>query len=302
MPITAASIRFQDYQFQTVVSSGTWRWTTRMDVSGPAPIFTIRDIITPFGILVDTVALPGEVVTDMGESISEIQTNFPPTIFVGPPSDLTFTVDEGRGFSATQDAQLTNTGVFGSLLNATLASSAAYVTVTPANLGNLASNESGTFSVAVDSTTLLATQSPLAESITVQDAAAGNSPQSLPLTIIIRPKATIQVTPAQLNFVASKPVTGPFPPIPSQTFTIENTGPAGSVLDYQVQRLTDLSNDWLTGFSPASGTLVSGGTQLVTVQVAPIEALGIGTFTEVLRISGFSSNLQVDITIQLIIS
>ena len=273
-----------------------------MDVTGANPSYTILDIQAPMGILRDTIPLPGDVVVAMGASITEIQSNFPPSILLGPPASLTFEVDEGRGFSLAQDAQLTNDGVFGSLLGATMASSASYVTVTPAILGNLAANEAGTFSVAVDSTSLLATSSPYAESLTVQDSNASNSPQTYNLTINVRPKATIDVAPTALAFMATRPITGPFGPVPSQAFILTNTGPAGSVLEYQIQRLTELSNNWLVGFSPVTGTLGSGLSDTITVQVVPVEGLPAGTYTEVLRVSGYSTNQTFDVGVQLIIT
>lgn len=302
MTVSAANIRFQDYQFQYQVTTGTWRWTTRLDVSGASPLYEVRDITSPYGLLRDSIAIPGEVIEAMKSSIDEIQANFPPSILVGPPASLTFEVDEGRGFSTPQAVVLTNDGVFGSLLGATLSTSASYVTTSPANVGNLASNESGSFEVAVNSTDLLNLNSPYNETVTVQDANAGNSPQTLSVTITVRPKATIDLSPTQLGFSVAAPLTGPFPPIPSQQFTIENTGPAGSVLDYQIQRLTGLSNDWLSSFAPVTGTLNSGDQDVIGVSVAPIESLTAGTYQETLRVSGYSTNSYVDILIQLVIS
>lgn len=300
--VTAAAIRFQDYQFQTIVATGTWRWTTRMDVTGVNPSFEIRDVQAPFGILRDTIPIPGDVVTEMASSITEIQSNFPPNIFLGPPASLAFTLDEGRGFGDPQDVVITNDGVFGSLLGATLSTSASYLSVAPATVGSLANNESGSFAVSADSTDLLSANSPYNETITIQDANAINTPQTYNVEITVRPKATLDVTPTQLNFSTSKPLTGPFSPVPTQQFTIENTGPVDSVLDFQVQRLTELSNNWLAGFAPVTGTLVSGGSQVITVQVVPIEGLAIGVYSEILRISGYSTNLQLDVTIQLTIT
>lgn len=302
MPISAASIRFQDYQFQHTVTTGAWRWTTRMDVSGSTPFFQIRDIVTPYGILRDSIPLPGEIVQAMNSSISEITANFPPNIFMGPPSSLSFEVDEGRGFSDPQNVVITNDGVFGSLLGVTLATSASYVVTSPANVGNLAANESGAFDVTVNSTDLLSANSPYAETLTVQDSNATNNPQTFNVDIIVRPKATIDITPVNLGFSVVAPVVGAYPPIPSQQFTLENTGPAGSVLDYQIQRLTGLSGDWLSSFSPVTGTLTSGATQIINVATGPIEGLARGTYQETLRISGYSSNSYVDLLVQLVIS
>lgn len=302
MTITAANIRSQDYKFQLQTSTGTWSWTTRLDVSGSSPRFWVQDIQSPYGLLRDSIPIPGEVIEGMKSSIDQIKANFPPHILVGPPVTLTFDVDEGRGFSESQTVVLTNDGVFGSLLGATLSTSASYVTTTPANVGNLASNESGSFEVAVNSLSLLSVNSPYNETVTVQDQNAGNTPQTLPITINVRPKAVIDLSLTQLAFSVVAPAVGLFPPIPTRQFVIENTGPVGSVLDYQIQRVTGLSDDWLSSFAPVTGTLSSGGTAIITVAVAPIEGLARGTYQESLRVSGYSANSYVDILIQLVIS
>lgn len=301
-PVTAANIRFQDYQFDVQTPTGTWRWTTRMDVSGSIPSFLVRDIQSPWGLFRDTIPIPGDVVQAMSSSIDQIRLNFPPKILIGPPVSLLFEVDEGRGFSAPQAVVLTNDGVFGSLLGTSITTSAPYVSTAPANVGNLATNESGSFSVSVDSTDLLAVAGPYNEQVVVQDPNATNTPQTLPVTINVRPKAVILASPLVLNFTVSKPFTGPYPVIPSQQVTLQNTGPLGSVLAYQIQRLTALSSDWLVSFAPSIGSLGSGGSQTITVAVAPIEGLSVGTYQETLRISGYSTNSFVDVLIQLVIT
>jgi len=302
MPISASNIRFQDYEFQTQVSSGTWRWVTRLDVTGARPVYEIRGIVSPFGLLRDSTPIPGEVVQSMSDSIDALQQNFPPAILIGPPAALTFEVDEGRGFSDPQDVLLTNNGVFGSLLGTVLTASAGYVVVTPTSVGNLAANEVGSFSVAVDSTSLLSANSPYNEQINVTDPDASNNPQVLTMSVVARPKATIDVAPLALDFAVVKPVSGPFPPVPTQQFTVSNLGPAGSVLNYQIQKLTGLSNLWLVGIGPVTGQLSSGGSQIITVSVVPDESLSAGTYVETLRISGYSTNTQIDITVQLVVS
>jgi len=302
LSISAASISAQDIGFFVTLSGRTWRWKTRMDVSGATPTFQIIDILTPFGVLRDSIPLPGEVVQGMSDSIAALLANFKPNILVGPPSTLVFSVDEGRGFSLPQTVLLTNNGVYGSLLSGTLVSSAAFLTVSPTVVGHLASSQTGSFEVSVDSTDLLASSSPYSASVTIQDTAAPNSPQTLPVTINVRPKAVIAASPLTLNFVVTRPISGPFPAIPSQTFAAQNTGPSGSVLDYQIERLTGLSQNWLQSFTPVSGTLASSQSQNITVTVAPVEGLMPGTYTEQLRISGYSFNDFVDVTVQLVIS
>lgn len=299
--ISAANLRFQDYQFQVTVPTGQWRWTTRVDVSGSAVAYQVRDIISPYGILRDTIPIPGAVIVAMGESIDQVQQNFAPRILIGPPTSISITVDEGRGFSTPETVPLTNSGVFGSPLSATLTPSAAYMEVSPTCVGNLASNESGSFTVAVDSTSLLSASSPYSVSVSIIDTTATNSPQTLPVTITVRPKATVATTPTTLTFTTTKPLSGDYPAIASQTFAVQNTGPSGSVLEYQIQKLTNLS-PWLAGFAPTYGTIASGGSQTITVNVAPAAGTLAGTYEETLRISGYSTNSFVNVLVQLVIN
>jgi len=221
---------------------------------------------------------------------------------VGPPTSLTFSVDEGRGYSLPQTAIITNNGVYGSLLKGTLVVSAPYIHTSPTVVGHLAFNQAGSFEVTVDSTDLLASSSPYSGSVSVQDTSAPNSPQSLPITIIVRPKAVVDTNVDEVDFSVSRPVSGPFPAIPTQQFTVQNTGPSGSVLDFQIQRLTGLSTNWLASFTPVTGTLNAAQTQSITVTVAPVEGLMPGTYEETLRVSGYSSNDYVDVLIKLVVT
>lgn len=296
MPL-ASNLQFQDYQFKFQTLQGFWRWTTRLDVSGSVPRYEVRDIFSPFGLIRDRVPIPGPVIQAMSESITELQQAFPPAIMVAPAS-LVFTLDEGRGFGEGQSVQVTNTGVYGSLLAATLTTSAPYLKLTPASLGNLSFNESGVFEVAADSTNLLAVNSPYAATIDIQDATATNSPQTVSVSVIVRPLATIVLSVPMLVFNVVKPPSGPFPPIPSQQFNVQNTGLPASVLEYLIQKLTGCGV-WIVGINPFSGTLPGGGTQAITVTVAPDDSLPVGTYTETLRVSGYSSNFHQDIIVQL---
>jgi hypothetical protein len=273
-----------------------------MDVTGSVPFFQVRDISAPYGILRDSIPIPGEVVVAMNDSINQIKQNFPPRIYVGPPTSLMFEVDEGRGFSDLQNVILTNNGVFGSLLGATLTTSAPYVTVSPANVGNLASNETGSFDVSVDSTNLVVSHGPYAETVTIQDPNASNTPQTLPITINVRPKPTITCSVPAINFSVSKPLTGPYPAIPLQQFVVVNTGLAGSVLEFQIQKLQRTSSKWLAAFAPTSGTLSSGAPEVIHVEVVPCEHLLPGTYQETLRVSGYSTNHYVDVLVVLTIT
>jgi hypothetical protein len=237
----------------------------------------------------------------MQASIAELKSNFAPSILLGPPTSLSFTVDEGRGFAPPQDVTLTNDGVYGSILGCTLTPSTSWLRVSPGLVGNLALNESGAFSVEVNSTNLLSSASPYAAAVTIQDPAAVNNPIVLPVTVTVRPKATVQASVSIVNFAVVKPVSGPFPSIPNHAFTVSNVGPAGSVLEFEIQKLTGTA-DWLTAFLPSEGVLAAGQSIAVTVTVDPPDTMLPGTYTESLRISGYSTNSYVDVQIRLVIS
>lgn len=300
MPL-ASNIKFQDYAFELATAGGRWRWTTRVDVGYSTPSYSVRDIVSPYGLLRDSIPLPGPVVQAMSESIDELKSNFAPSILINVPTSLSFVVDEGRGFSLPQDSSITNNGVYGSILGCTLTSSASWGRVVPANVGNLSLNETGVFSVDVDSTNLLASGSPYAGAITIQDPTAVNTPAVLPFTVTVRPKALITTNVSTVNFSVAKPLSGPFPDITDQVFTVSNAGASGSVLDFEIQKLTGIS-DWLTAFLPSSGTLTSAQTSSITVSVVPPDTMVPGTYTETLRVSGYSSNSYVDVQIRLVIS
>lgn len=296
MPL-ASNLQFQDYQFKYQAREGLWRWTTRLDVSGPVPRYEVRDIYSPFGLIRDRIPIPGPVVQAMSTSITDLQQAFPPTILAAPTS-LVFTLDEGRGFGEGQTVQITNDGVYGSLLSVALTTSAGYLKLTPTSLGSLSFNESGVFEIAADSSNLLAADSPYAGTVAIQDATATNTPQVLPVTVVVRPRATIALSALTMTFNVVKPPSGPFPAIPSQQFTLQNTGLPSSVLEYLIQKLTGCGT-WIVGISPLSGTLPGGASQPITVTVAPDPSLPTGTYTESLRVSGYSSNFSQDIVVTL---
>jgi hypothetical protein len=296
----ASNLQSQDYRYKFQTLSGYWSWVTRLDTSQAQPKFEVRDVISPFGLLRDSVPIPGDVVQAMADSIGEIQQAFAPSILAFPTS-LTFTVDEGRGFSEAQQVQISNNGVYGSLLSASFTTTDAYLRVSPSSLGGLSFNEGGVVDLTVDSTSLTNANSPYAASVTIQDAAATNSPVVISVAVVVRPKANILVAPTSLNFTVIKPLTGDFPPVPSQSFILTNTGPASSLLNYLIQRLIGCS-EWLVDVSPYTGTLTGGSSQSVLVTVAPPSNMGTGTYTETLRVSGYSDNSYQDVTVTLTIT
>jgi hypothetical protein len=295
LPI-ASVLRYQDYQFQVSLTSGQWKWTTRVDVSGSQVATHIRDVISPFGLLRDSIPIPGEVAQAMADSISQVVNTYAPSILLSP-SALTFVVDEGRGVSSATQVHVTNNGILGSLLSAQVTSNVSYVAATPANIGGLVSNASGSFDVSVNSTELVASASPYAAVLKVQGATAVNTPQEIPVIVTVRPKATIVTSITNVTFTVTAPLNGRFPPVPSQIVGLTNTGPTASLLSYQVRRL--VGAPWLVGVSPVYGTIEGGATQPLTILVSPPDGALPGLYTETLRISGYSTNIATDVVVTL---
>lgn len=296
-----SSLQYQDYKFLHQTSQGVWRWTTRVDLSGAVPRYFVLGVVTPWGLYREDTPIPGEVVTDMAGSVTTVQQAFPPAIVVGPPASLVFDVDEGRGASESQQMVVSNGGVWGSSLGATLVPSDSWILAFPNSLGGLASGTEGVAAVSVDSTLLQSALSPYSGSITVTDSQATNNPQALPVTVNVRPKAVIATDVPELSFSVVRPVTGIFPPVPTAQFQLRNDGPLGSLLQYQIQKLTGLSN-WLAGFSPPVGSIPGPSGIPITVLVQPCPNMATGTYTETLRISGYSENLSVDVLVRLVIT
>jgi len=294
--IPLSTLQYQDYQFQVSLPCGAWKWVTRIDVSQSTVSTEVRDIVSPYGLLRDSIPIPGEVVQAMADSIVEMLLAYRPSILLAPLT-LDFVVDEGRGVSEAKSVTVTNNGILGSLLAVTITSSAAYVAALPANIGGLASNESGRFDVSVDSASLLAINSPYSATLTVQSSSATNSPQTVAVNIVVRPLSEITVLPTSLTFNVAKPLTGPYPPIPSQQINLTNSGPPTSVLDYQIRQL--VGSTWLTSYSPVYGSLNGGASQPITVTVAPSASLASGSYNETLRFTGYSSNMSVDVPVTL---
>jgi hypothetical protein len=248
------------------------------------------------------IPIPGPIVTAMAASIAQVQSAFSPSILLSPAGPLSFLLTEGQGVSVPQTITLTNNGIFGSLLAAAITTSAPWLQVTPANLTGLGFNETGTFNVTADSTTLQAIYSPYTATITVQDTGATNSPQMIAVNVTVLPMPTINVSPMSLVFNVTGPLAPtPFPPVPSQAFVLSNTGPSGSQLTYLIQKLVG-NSPWLVSFTPFMGLLASSQTQSITVVVAPPPSTGPGTYTETLRVSGFSTNMIQDVQITLVVS
>lgn len=62
-------LRHYDFQFQVALPRGSWRWTTRIDNTYAVGSAQILEVITPYGVLRDSIPIPGDIVFAMADSI-----------------------------------------------------------------------------------------------------------------------------------------------------------------------------------------------------------------------------------------
>jgi hypothetical protein len=276
------------YGFEYVEESGLlWRWNARVNVSGRRAVFEIRDVITPWGPLRDSIALPGAVVTQMATTVEDLQSQFAAVMVIGPPTALSFIVDEGRGLSDPQGVAVTNSGPIGSLLDAGVVSSAEEMLISTPRLAGLASGQSGELTVRVDSTELDANMSPLGATVTFE---SDDGPSfDLPVDITIRPRAVTDLSVTELRFSVS---VGSIIVSPSQATVLTNQGPAGSVLDYELHPDTDDTWSrptlWDVDITPDAGTLLSLEQASLDVSVQMDQPLPPGTYVQDFVVHGYS--------------
>lgn len=285
-------LNFQDYEFSLNTSRGWWRWKTRIDTTLQAPQVFIRDIVSPYGLLRDSIPIPGAVISAMQDSMDQLQIAFSPVQSVDP-LQLFFTVDEGRGLSVDLPVTIQNTGPFGSVLTALATASNPYINLSPTEVGMLPAQGTGTLTVRVDSAYL--SPGPLQDQITITG--GSNAPTTIQVFTTVRPRAILAVS------IPSIQVTIPYLidtdyPITEVELTVLNNGPATSVLEWKAKKLIDCS-PWLS-LDPKSGVLNgSGDSETIVLQFQPPNNILLGSYTETLRVAGYSENFYIDVPITL---
>ena len=184
----------------------------------------------------------------------------PPTIALSPTS-FNYVITEGNGLA---DDQLNISNVGGSTLNWTASNKSVWMTLDPTS-----GSGGGAVTLSFDVTGL--TAGVYADTITVSDPAATNSPQRavVNLTVNSMPIPVISVDPIEFNFGATEGGANP----PSQSLSITNIG--DGTLEWTVSEAAD----WLD-LTPLSGT----GDGSVTVSV-DMTGLAPGVYTTNITVS-----------------
>jgi hypothetical protein len=225
-------------------SSKTWTFTWT------APTVTATTTATLFAAAVDSFS-GGTGTLQQGITVTAAAPA--PTIGVNP-ANLSFSFQSG---SATPPAQSIAVTSSGSALTYTVATSATWLTATPAS-----GTTAGNVSVSVNPGSLAA--GTYTGTVSITSSGASNSPKTVPVTLTVTAAAlpTLSVSPASLAYTYQ--IGGSTPP--AQTVALTSTGSA-------VSYTTATSATWLS-VTPASGTTPGN----LSVSVNP-SGLAAGSYT-----------------------
>lgn len=288
-----------DFQVESVYGSWSWRVRTN-NLQGVGQLYEVTNVTTPFGPLFNTqIPIPGDVIAAMAQSILDLQNQLSPFLYVVPPSALSFNllITEGDPNQAIGITEIQNAGDFGSFMTATATSSVSWLSATPGFVQGIGKNEKAEFSLSLLTATLLESGSPYSGVINLQD--NRNPPTVIPVTVTVTvlPRPVISVTPAQIDLTY---IVLTSTPGGSQSITIENAGPVGSILNFDVAKVSGGST-WLDITPTSGGPLESGNTDQITFSIVVSKAPSAPTvLQETVRISSSNaSNNPVDIIVRL---
>jgi len=172
------------------------------------------------------------------------------------PNTLSFSYQIGGSTPAAQSFSVASTGAALSYtVTTSTAAGGSWLSASPAS-----GTTSGTESVSVNPTGLVA--GTYTGTVSVASTGAGNSPQTVAVTLTVTAAPNLTLTPNTLSF--SYQIGGSTPA--AQSFSVASTGAA---LSYNVTTTTASGGSWLSA-SPASGT--TSGTESVSVNASGLAA------------------------------
>lgn len=291
------------FQFKIESTGGYWSWSVRADnTQGLGQYYFIENVYTPYGPLFNTqIPIPGDVITSMSDSLTEIRNQLAPMLALVNPSTTSFilTITEGDANVSIGSVEIQNVGAFGSFMTATATPSVSWLTSSPSSLDSIGKNETGSFNLTLLTTTLLNANSPYSGVINLQD--QRTPPTIIPITVSVvvlpRPVISVDLSTVNLTYIL---LTGT--PGSSQAITVQNVGPSGSQLSFTAAKVDNVS--WLTVTPTSGGPLNSGSTDQVTFSlVSSAVPQAAGVYSETVRISSSNaSNSPVDISIILTVT
>jgi murein DD-endopeptidase MepM/ murein hydrolase activator NlpD len=198
-----------------------------------------------------TISAPGAANSPQSVPVSLVVTAAPVPALSVSPTSLTFSAQQGSN-PASQTLTISNTGQ--GTLTWAASEALSWLVGTPGN-GTLTAGQSATITFTANTAGL--TPASYTGTITVAAPGAANSPQSVPVSLVVTaaPVPALSVSPTSLTFSTQQ---GSNPA--GQTLTISNTG-EGTLTWTASEPIT-----WLVG-SPGSGTLATGQSATITFTV-----------------------------------
>ena len=293
------------FRFSQISVGGTWFWSVTADnITGAGQLYYVRDIETPFGKLTDgvDVPIPGDVVIQMAQSMSQFQQQLAPLIALvsGQSTTITATVTQGDPASQVGAINIINAGAFGSFMTASASPTVPWLSASPTTIQGIGQNQQAQFSFILDPTTLQTAPTPYTGTINLQD---NRSPATIiPIQIVVNvlPQPSISVNATNICMQWTL-LTGANSG--SQQLIITNSGPVGSTLGFIVGKVQNAS-PWLA-FSPTSASgLASGQSASVTFSLVPggIPQICGEYFETILISSQNAANSPIAVQVSLIVT
>lgn len=288
------------FSFQVESVGGTWRWIVVSNhIPGYGSLYQVKDIITPYGILQQTlIPIPDTVIDAISDSINSIKQQFAPQMIILNPSPLILvgSATEGDALKELGEINVQNNGAYGSFMNVTAIASAPWLVIDPTYINDLSKGESGKFKIYANPANLDSGISPYLATITIQDnrVPATVSTASIVFTVNPRPVITVDALSLSFNYYRNTQTS-----TSALQLAVSNSGPINSILEASIAKAQNQA--WWT-FSPASvGPLSSGSNQTVAVSILNQNVpLNQGTYTDKLLVSSNNaSNGPVEVSISL---
>ena len=271
------------FGFTQTSVDGVWSWSVVVqNMTYVGQYFYVSDITTPFGTIdvVDS-PIPSDVIIAMHESLSAVSDQLVPSITLSS-APIVSTAVEGDQTSIIGSVVITNSGALGSMLSVSASVSVPWLSTTPVLVTGVGVGQTASFSVVADPSDLIPANSPYSGVITIQDVSRPLSHVDVNVTLNVLPAPIISALPASIELTYDLSDCSPGPDV---VLTVENSGPALSIMSFSIAKVLDRS-PWLS-ISPISGGPIDSGDSL-PVTMSVIEHLvpqTVGIYSDTLVIT-----------------
>jgi hypothetical protein len=289
------------FKFSIQSIGGMWSWLVAIDnIPNAGQRTQVKDIQSPFGSFVRAnIPLPGDVILAMADSLSDFQQQLAPRVLLISPASFAFTVTEGDPIVDATTIIFQNIGALGSYMNEYSIPDVPWLSSNPPNVIGIGKNQQGQTDIQIIPASMLASSSPYTGHINIQDNA--NPPNIVPATfnVTVLPRPTVGLSIDHIDLIYYMSTHSPGGP---QEIVVTNTGPSGSILNFNLTRVLNQSA-WLN-IVPTSGGPLTSGTDVhvvFSVNSSCIPSLP-GVYSDTIRINSVNAtNTPIDIPVSIAI-